>query len=85
MKLRKFSENKEQGQITFAIEDNNTSAHQGRELIVVNYNVEDPVLAYKKKLIADYLWMIAFDKTEINWRTIDREISEIMNTKIHMI
>lgn len=85
MKLIKFSENKEQGQITFAVENNNTSAHQGRELIVVNYHNDDPILAYKKGLIADYLWITAFNQIEVDWRTIDHEIAEIMNTKIHMI
>ena len=82
MKLRKYSENKIKGEITFALEN---EVNHTRELIVVNYNVEDPILAYKKGLIADFLWMTAELQREVNWKFLDTEISSIMNTKIHMI
>ena len=81
MKLRKFSENKTKGEITFALEDNNNTC----ELIVVNYKVKDPILAYKKSLIADFLWITAEHQREVNWKVLDTEIANIMNTKIHMI
>lgn len=82
MKLRKYSENKTKGEITFALEN---EVNHTRELIVVNYNVEDPILAYKKGLIADFLWITAELQREVNWKFLDTEIANIMNTKIHMI
>lgn len=82
MKLRIFNENKEQGQITFALEN---EVNHTRELIVVNYNVEDPILAYKKGLIADFLYITSELQREVSWKFLDTEIANIMNTKIHMI
>ena len=82
MKLRIFNENKEQGQITFALEN---EVNHTRELIVVNYHNDDPILAYKKGLIADFLWITAKLQREVSWKFLDTKIANIMNTKIHMI
>jgi hypothetical protein len=85
MKLRIFSENKANKEIVFEVLGNGNVTKHSRELIVVNCNVEDPTLAYKKNLIADTLYMFAKSETETSWCELKYTISQIMNTKIHMI
>lgn len=85
MKLRIFSENKTNKEIVFEVLGNGNFTKHSRELIVVNYNVEDPILAYKKNLIADTLCMFAESETETNWSKLEYIIDQIMNTKIHII
>ena len=55
------------------------------ELIVVNCECEDKVLAFKKSLIGEQLDMIAHDGREITWNEIDTLIQNIMKTKIHFV
>lgn len=55
------------------------------ELIVVNCECEDKVLAFKKSLIGEHLDMIAHDGREITWNEIDTLIKDIMKTKIHFV
>lgn len=55
------------------------------ELIVVNCECEDKVLAFKKSIIAEHLDMIAHDDRETTWGEIDTLIQNIMKTKIHFV
>lgn len=83
MKLRVFSQNKEEKQIVFQLM--HEVSYVGEDLIVVNYGNSDPVTNYKKSLIADTLHMMASDNKSVNWKTIDSMVAQIMNTKVHMI
>lgn len=55
------------------------------ELIVVNSECEDKVLAFKKELIGEHLDMIAHEGLEVTWDEIDTLVKDIMKTKIHFI
>jgi hypothetical protein len=55
------------------------------ELIVVNTECEDRVLAFKKSLIGEHLDMIAHEGLEVTWDEIDTLIKDIMKTKIHFV
>lgn len=69
-------------QITFGIvNEEDCSKNDG--LIVVNFDDEDPIKAYRKGLIADHLHMLIGRDTD--WKEIDKIISDIMNIKIHWI
>lgn len=84
MKLRVFSKyTNEEGKVEKIIFEvlNNTAQ---RELIIVNINTDDPTMTYKKELIGDALYMIAYDEAETSWAQIDKIIKEIMDTKIHL-
>lgn len=55
------------------------------ELIVVNSECEDKVLAFRKTLIGEHLDMIAHDGLEVTWDEINALIKDIMETKIHFV
>lgn len=55
------------------------------EIIVVNSECEDKVLAFKKSLIGEQLDMIAHDLREVTWNEIDTLIKDIMEIKIHFV
>ena len=55
------------------------------ELIVVNSECEDKVLAFKKSLISEHLDMLAHEGLEITWDEIKALVKDIMETKIHFI
>lgn len=55
------------------------------EIIVVNSECEDKVLAFKKSMIGEHLDMIANDGLEITWDKINALVKNIMETKIHFI
>lgn len=84
MKLRVFSKhtNKEGKAERIVFEVLNNTAQ--RELIIVNIDTDDPIMAYKKELIGDTLYMIVHDEAETSWAQINTIIKEIMDTKIHL-
>lgn len=55
------------------------------EFIVVDFNEGDKEQLFKKGLVAEYLCCLADEKTLIDWCELDKQISEIMNAKIHYI
>jgi hypothetical protein len=63
----------------------NGSRRLPSELIVVNTECEDKVLAFKKSLIGEHLDMIAHEGLEVTWDEIDTLIKDIMKTKIHFV
>lgn len=63
----------------------NDSRRLPSELIVVNSECEDKVLAFKKSLIGEHLDMIAHEGREVTWDEIDTLIKDIMKTKIHFV
>ena len=63
----------------------NGSRRLPSELIVVNSECEDKVLAFRKALIGEHLDMIAHEGLEVTWDEIDTLIKDIMKTKIHFI
>lgn len=83
MKLRVFSQNKEEKQIVFQLLTE--VSYVGEDLIVVNYGDSDPTTNFKKSLVADTLHMMASDNKSVNWKTIDSMVAQIMNTKVHII
>lgn len=83
MKLRVFSQNKEEKRIVFQLLSE--VDYSGEDLIVVNYGDSDPVTNFKKTLIADTLHMMSSDNASVDWKTIDSMVAQIMNTKVHMI
>lgn len=76
--------NKNNNEIVFEIH-NICGFNKHRELIVINHNIDDAILSYKKKQIAEHLVFLAEREIKTNWRELDYIISEIMNTKIHLI
>ena len=63
----------------------NYSSRLPSEIIVVNSECEDKVLAFKKSLIGEHLDMISNDGLEITWDEIDTLIKDIMKIKIHFV
>lgn len=55
------------------------------EIIVVNSECEDKVLAFKKSMIGEHLDMIAHDGREVTWDKINALVKDIMETKIHFV
>lgn len=83
MKIKFFAENKKKSQIIFECVENTNSAHQGKEFIVINLNTDNEEMNFKHGLVADYLHYLANHETD--WKDLDANIAEIMNSKVHFI
>lgn len=71
--------------VVFEVIGDRTTAHQGKQYITVSFDVDDPVRAFKQKLVADYLIRISRTRESLDWRELDTEIASIMNARIHAI
>lgn len=85
MKIKFFAENKKKSQIIFKCVENTNSAHQGKEFIVVNLNTDSEEVNFKHGLVADYLHYLAKHNCSTDWKVLDANIAEIMNSKVHFI
>lgn len=85
MKIKFFAEDKKKGQRIFECVENTNSAHQGKEFIVVNLDTDSPEMNFKSGLIADYLNYLMEHEVVTDWKTLDTDFAEIMNSKVHFI
>ena len=83
MKLVKLCQN--DTRLVFECLENTNSAHQGREFVVVNLDVTDPIERLKQELVADYLYFVSETQECVDWRELDNEITRIKNAKYHML
>lgn len=85
MKIKFFAENKKKSQIIFECVENTNSAHQGKEFIVINLNTDNEEMNFKHGLVADYLHHLVEHDCITDWKYLDANIAEIMNSKVHFI
>lgn len=85
MKIKFFAENKKKNQVIFECVENTNSAHEGKEFIVVNLNTDSEEMNFKNGLVADYLHYLVGHDCSTDWKTLDTDIAEIMNSKVHFI
>lgn len=71
--------------VVFEVIGDTTTAHKGKQYITVNFDVDNPVRAFKQKLVSEYLVRMAHTRESLDWRELDVEIASIMNARIHAI
>lgn len=74
---------RENERVAFEVINDQTTASQRRQFIVVNLNEENPERLFKKELVVRYLMRVSDTDRSIDWRELDREIEGIMNARIH--
>ena len=70
---------------SFEVLNNTNSGFEGREFIVVDLDVDNIELRFKKELVADMLCYLSESGKEVNWRELDINIAKIMQSRIHII
>lgn len=71
--------------IVFEVIGDETSAHKGRQFLIVNLDVTSVELKFKKGLVGELLMQYATSGRNVDWRELDIQIAAIMNAKVHTI